>query len=111
MLFGLMIAYWINYAFFFYDGQVQWRFPLLFQCVFAIYVILVTMFMPETPRWLMRHEASPTRGIEVSRIRSVGIGLVIQGDIGPGEVKKPAHRPRDRGQGGAGDHGCTRAGE
>ncbi|EPS94654.1 hypothetical protein FOMPIDRAFT_1133925 [Fomitopsis schrenkii] len=72
MLFGLMIAYWINYGFFFYDGQVQWRFPLLFQCVFAIYVIFMTMFMPETPRWLMRHETSPARGIEVlARLRDL----------------------------------------
>ncbi|KAH9840860.1 uncharacterized protein C8Q71DRAFT_427326 [Rhodofomes roseus] len=72
MLFGLMIAYWINYAFYFYNGPIQWRFPLLFQCVFAIYVIFVTMFMPETPRWLIRHEASPARGIEVlARLRNL----------------------------------------
>ncbi|KZT05688.1 general substrate transporter [Laetiporus sulphureus 93-53] len=65
MLGGLMLAYWINYGFYFHDGQAQWRFPLLFQCVFALYVILVTMFMPESPRWLMRHDPTPDRGILV----------------------------------------------
>ncbi|CCM05234.1 uncharacterized protein FIBRA_07444 [Fibroporia radiculosa] len=65
MLFGLMLAYWINYGLYFQNSAVQWRFPLLFQCVFAIYVIVVTMWMPETPRWLMRHDPTPDRGILV----------------------------------------------
>ncbi|KAJ5653462.1 hypothetical protein N7490_000465 [Penicillium lividum] len=65
MLFGLMLAYWINYAFYFQPGQIQWRFPLAFQAVFAIYVLIVTPFLPDTPRWLMLHESSPEQGIMV----------------------------------------------
>lgn len=65
MIGGIVLTYWVNYAFYFYDGPVQWRFPLLFQAVFAVYVIAVTMFMPETPRWLIRHDSTPERGIEV----------------------------------------------
>jgi len=30
MLFGLMLAYWINYGVYFINGAFQWRFPLLF---------------------------------------------------------------------------------
>ncbi|KAJ5149356.1 hypothetical protein N7448_000934 [Penicillium atrosanguineum] len=65
MLFGLMLSYWINYAFYFHPGQIQWRFPIIFQAVFALYVLLITPFLPDTPRWLMLHEPSPARGTEV----------------------------------------------
>lgn len=50
MLFRLMLAYWINYGLYFHPGDVQWRFPLLFQLVFAVYICLVTPFLPDTPR-------------------------------------------------------------
>ncbi len=64
MLFGLMIAYWINYGFFFVHSGAQWRFPLAFQLVFAIYIMAVAPFLPDTPRWLMRHR-SPAEGLAV----------------------------------------------
>ncbi|KAJ5281389.1 hypothetical protein N7478_006761 [Penicillium angulare] len=71
MLFGLMLAYWINYAFYFQPGQVQWRFPLTFQALFAIYVLIVTPFLPDTPRWLMLHEPSSERGtIVLAKLRN-----------------------------------------
>lgn len=65
MLFGLLLAYIINYAFYFTSGSVQWRFPLLFQLVFAIYILAATPWLPDSPRWLLRHEKSPDRGIAV----------------------------------------------
>jgi MFS family permease len=71
MLFGLMLAYWINYAFYFHSGAVQWRFPILFQAVFAIYILVVAPFLPDTPRWLMLHESTPERGtIVLSKLRN-----------------------------------------
>jgi hypothetical protein len=70
MLFGLMLAYWMNYGFYFHPGSLQWRFPLCFQIVFAVYNIVLTMFLPDTPRWLMWHEPTPDRGLLVlSRLR------------------------------------------
>lgn len=70
MLFGLMLAYWINYGFFYSQNSVQWRFPLAFQAVFAVYCITVTMFLPDTPRWLLRYSASPDKGTAVlARLR------------------------------------------
>lgn len=65
MLFGLMLSYWINYAFYFHPGQVQWRFPIIFQAIFAVYILVITPFLPDTPRWLMLHETSPAKGTEV----------------------------------------------
>ncbi|KAL6306483.1 general substrate transporter [Sparassis latifolia] len=72
MLGGLMLAYWINYGFYFHHSGVQWRFPLLFQCVFAIYIILVTIFLPDSPRWLIRHDDTPERGeIVLAKLRNL----------------------------------------
>lgn len=65
MLFGLMLSYWINYAFYFHPGQIQWQFPLLFQIDFTLYILCVTAFLPDTPRWLMLHESSPERDTKV----------------------------------------------
>ncbi|QSZ36970.1 hypothetical protein DSL72_009062 [Monilinia vaccinii-corymbosi] len=71
MLFGLMLAYWINYGVCFHKSDLQWRFPLLFQCVFAAYILAVTIWMPDTPRWLMRHDGNADRGLLVlARLRT-----------------------------------------
>ena len=69
MLFGLMLAYWINYAFYFHLGGVQWRFPLLFQLLFALYICVVTPFLPDTPRWLMRHQRVEEGLLVLSKLR------------------------------------------
>ena len=70
MLFGLMLAYWINYGFFYQQDSAQWRFPLAFQAVFAIYCVAVTIFLPDTPRWLLRYGTSPEKGTAVlARLR------------------------------------------
>ena len=65
MLFGLMLAYWINYGVYFRKSDFQWRFPLLFQAVFAIYILAITPWLPDTPRWLMQHDGSEDRGLVV----------------------------------------------
>ena len=70
MLFGLMLAYWINYGFYYQHSSAQWRFPLAFQAVFAVYCIAVTTFLPDTPRWLLRYNSSPEKGTAVlARLR------------------------------------------
>ena len=75
MLFGLMLAYWINYGFFYEKSSVQWRFPLAFQMVFAIYCIAVTIFLPDTPRWLLRYGSSPEKGTSVlAQLRGKEVG-------------------------------------
>lgn len=60
-----MLAYWINYGVYFHKSDFQWRFPLLFQAIFAIYILLFTPWMPDTPRWLMRHDGNEERGLVV----------------------------------------------
>jgi MFS family permease len=75
MLFGLILAYWINYGVCFINSAFQWHFPLLFQCVFAVYFLAHTIWLPDTPRWLMRHDGSPERGVIVlAKLRALGEG-------------------------------------
>lgn len=53
---GVVIAYWTNYGTAAYDSSFQWRFPLAFQAVFAIFLMLQIVGLPETPRWLVAHD-------------------------------------------------------
>jgi len=72
MLFGLMLAYWINYGFYFHRNSVQWRFPLLFQCVFCVYILVFASLCPDTPRWLLAHMKTPEEGLGVlARLRNL----------------------------------------
>ena len=78
MLFGLMLAYWINYGVYFQKSDFQWRFPLLFQAVFAVYILAVTVWLPDTPRWLMRHDGNEDRGLVVlGKLRGLDSGSDI----------------------------------
>lgn len=46
----------MDYGTSFYDSSFQWRFPLAFQAVFAVFLILQVIGLPETPRWLVQHD-------------------------------------------------------
>ncbi|KAJ5826736.1 hypothetical protein N7447_003499 [Penicillium robsamsonii] len=54
IVFGLAFSYWLNFAFYFINNQVNWRFPIAFQCVFAGILIAFILSMPESPRWLIK---------------------------------------------------------
>ena len=46
----------MDYGTSFSSSSFQWRFPLAFQAVFAILLILQIVGLPETPRWLVQHD-------------------------------------------------------
>lgn len=48
--------YRMDYGTSFTKSELQWRFPLAFQAVFAILLILQVVGLPETPRWLVQHD-------------------------------------------------------
>lgn len=52
---GSMIAYWIDYGCTYGPHAFVWRFPIAFQCAFAITILIMMMRLPESPRWLLSH--------------------------------------------------------
>ncbi|KAJ5964199.1 uncharacterized protein N7479_004075 [Penicillium vulpinum] len=64
-IFGIVITNWMNYGFTFIpNSPVSWRFPLGFQCFFALVTIAFVLVAPESPRWLvMKHRANEAREI------------------------------------------------
>jgi len=53
---GVVIAYWLDFGTNYSSTSFQWRFPLAFQAVFAIFLVLQIVGLPETPRWLVQHD-------------------------------------------------------
>lgn len=53
---GVSIAYWVDLALFFVNwSSAQWRAPIALQLVFEIIVVTCIGFLPESPRWLVKH--------------------------------------------------------
>lgn len=50
---GIMIAYRVDYGFYFLEGSIRWRFPVAFQSFFTIIVMIGLMYLPDSPRWLV----------------------------------------------------------
>jgi MFS family permease len=58
---GYTLAGWMGFACYFLPAdsphaQFAWRFPLLFQCVFPIMVLMGWRFIPFSPRWLLQQD-------------------------------------------------------
>ncbi|KAG8689987.1 hypothetical protein FRC11_014524, partial [Ceratobasidium sp. 423] len=55
---GIMLAYWIDFAFSNNDslGSAQWRIPIALQLALIIPLLLISwLIVPESPRWLAAH--------------------------------------------------------
>lgn len=52
---GTFVAYWIDFGLSYVDSSVQWRFPIAFQVVFAVVMMIGAASLPESPRWLLLH--------------------------------------------------------
>ena len=61
---GATISYWMNYALSYAGGQLEWRFAVAAQIIFAILLFCMVPLMPESPRWLMTHNF-PTESLAI----------------------------------------------
>ncbi|KAJ5579987.1 uncharacterized protein N7459_005972 [Penicillium hispanicum] len=53
---GFVLAAWVNFGMYYTTGPVSWRFPIALQLVFIIFLVTLTPFLPESPRWLVKKE-------------------------------------------------------
>lgn len=53
--FGASVSYWMNYGLSYAGGQIEWRLAVAAQVVFALLLLAMIPFMPESPRWCMAH--------------------------------------------------------
>lgn len=50
---GTLIAYWIDYGAHFGPADLVWRFPIAFQIVFGVLIIVGMYYLPDSPRYLI----------------------------------------------------------
>ncbi|KAG6846512.1 hypothetical protein H0H93_013476, partial [Arthromyces matolae] len=56
-IFGVVVAYWLEFGLgFIGDGrsQIRWRFPIAFQIIPVIVFMILLLWMPESPRFLVK---------------------------------------------------------
>lgn len=70
---GIMIAYWVDYGFYFLEGSIRWRFPIAFQSFFTVIVMWGLLYLPDSPRWL----AMQGRHTEAREVTARLLGLPI----------------------------------
>ncbi|GIJ98167.1 hypothetical protein Aspvir_000282 [Aspergillus viridinutans] len=52
---GVSLSLWIDFGFYFITGNsVSWRFPVAFQIVLLLIVMVFIVIFPESPRWLVK---------------------------------------------------------
>ncbi|KAF3007647.1 hypothetical protein E8E13_008698 [Curvularia kusanoi] len=54
--FGILLVYWIDYAFVTHTSSYAWRVPVILQAIILITILGLLTIIPETPRWLAAHD-------------------------------------------------------
>ncbi|KAI0888979.1 general substrate transporter [Annulohypoxylon maeteangense] len=66
---GFCLANWMSYALFDTNGPFQWRFPLAFQLVFSVIVLVFLSFTVDSPRWLLLRGRFEEGRVTLARLR------------------------------------------
>ncbi|KAJ9654419.1 hypothetical protein H2201_009003 [Coniosporium apollinis] len=69
--FGVACGQLISYGFFFVKGQAQWRIPVGIQLIPALIVFVFINFLPESPRWLVKHGMITEATQNLSKLRAL----------------------------------------
>ncbi|KAJ4180840.1 hypothetical protein NW767_014295 [Fusarium falciforme] len=57
LVFGYMLSGWLGYACYFATSRMPdfaWRFPLCMQCLAPLVLLVASVWIPESPRWLLQ---------------------------------------------------------
>lgn len=71
LIFGIAVAYWIDFGFVQFNTQVSWRFPIAFQAVFATLSLAGMLILPDTPRWYYAQGRSEEGDSVLSRLHDL----------------------------------------
>lgn len=92
--FGTMIAYWIDYGASYGPNDLTWRFPIAFQIIFGIILIVGIWFLPESPRWLItqdRHEDAIDVIAALSGLETTDADVTLQHSLIVDGIKASGH--------------------
>lgn len=68
-IFCIAITSWMNYGFTYLpNNPVSWRFSLAFQSFWSIVTLVLTTFMPESPRWLVLRDRQEEAHVILARL-------------------------------------------
>jgi MFS family permease len=74
LVLGYTFAGWIGYGCYFatrISPSFAWRFPLLFQCLSPVLLLICSIWIPRSPRWLLSKGRSDDAWAVLRRLRSV----------------------------------------
>jgi MFS family permease len=57
LVFGYMLSSWLGYACYFatnVNSSFAWRFPLCMQCLAPVVLLITSIWIPRSPRWLLQ---------------------------------------------------------
>ncbi|GAA5898032.1 hypothetical protein JCM6882_003311 [Rhodosporidiobolus microsporus] len=80
---GTMLSYWIDLGFSFMESDASWRVPVALQCIFAVILNIMIVWLPDSPRWLISrgHMAEAQRviaALEPAPLNSEAVVLQVK---------------------------------
>lgn len=70
---GTLIAYWTDFGLSYASGSVSWRLPVALQVVFAAFVMLLIMGLPESPRFLITKKKITEARYVLAQVHDISI--------------------------------------
>lgn len=68
LIWGVALAYWVDFGFTRLDTQLSWRFPIALQSFFCLLSFIGMMFLPDTPRWSYSKERMEEGDVVLARL-------------------------------------------